>query len=92
MSGSTKEEIIMYGTNWCPDCIRARLVFRKLGVSYTFINTDQDPEAEKLVIDFNDGTRVVPTIFFPDGSTLVEPSNNELTARVINLGLVNTTT
>jgi mycoredoxin len=87
MTESTKNQIIMYGTNWCPDCLRAKLVFRKLGVAYTYINTDHDKEAENLVIEHNNGTRIVPTIFFPDQSTLVEPSNKELTEKVISLGL-----
>jgi mycoredoxin len=87
MSRPTTEDVIMYGTNWCPDCIRAKWVLRKLGVSYSFINTDKDSEAEKLVIEVNQGTRVIPTIFFPDGSTLVEPSNDALTTRVLDLGL-----
>jgi len=88
MPNPARHNVILYGTNWCPDCIRAKLVLRRLGVNYTFINTDQDPEAEQLVIRYNQGKRIVPTIFFPDDSVLVEPSNQELTARVIALGLV----
>jgi mycoredoxin len=87
MSDHTPNKIIMYGTDWCPDCIRAKLVFKKLGADYTYINTDQDPEAEQLVIEYNHGTRIVPTIFFPDESALVEPSNQELTEKVVRLGL-----
>jgi mycoredoxin len=87
MTDATGKEIIMYGTNWCPDCVRAKLVLKKLGVEFTYINTDKDKEAEELVINHNNGTRIVPTIFFPDKSTLVEPSNRELTEKVIELGL-----
>ncbi|WP_425479775.1 glutaredoxin family protein [Dehalogenimonas alkenigignens] len=28
------DEIIMYGTTWCPDCVRAKSVFKQLGVTY----------------------------------------------------------
>ena len=70
MTDTTKNEIIMYGTDWCPDCVRAKLVFKKLGVAFTYINTDRDKEAEELVIKFNNGTRIVPTIIFPDKSAL----------------------
>ena len=87
MTDPIKPEIIMYGTDWCPDCLRAKLVLRRLGVQYTYINTDKDKEAENRVIEHNQGTRIVPTIFFPDNSTLVEPSNQELTEKIINLGL-----
>jgi mycoredoxin len=87
MTDTPNEEIVMYGTNWCPDCIRAKLVFKKLNVEYTYINTDHDKEAEELVIKHNNGRRIVPTILFPDNSSLVEPSNRELTEKVIELGL-----
>jgi mycoredoxin len=87
MTDTPKKEIIMYGTNWCPDCVRAKLVLKKLNVEYTYINTDRDKEAEELVIKHNNGRRIVPTIFFPDDSALVEPSNRELTEKVIELGL-----
>lgn len=87
MNDTSYNEIIMYGTDWCPDCVRAKLVFKKLGVAFTYINTDRDKQAEELVIEHNNGTRIVPTIFFPDNSALVEPSNRELTAKVIELGL-----
>jgi mycoredoxin len=87
MSNPTEQTIIMYGTDWCPDCIRAKLVLKKLGVDYSYINTDRDSEAEQLVIEYNHGTRIVPTIFFPDDSALVEPSNKELTAKIVDLGL-----
>jgi mycoredoxin len=87
VSDQTEKQIIMYGTDWCPDCVRAKLVLRRLGVDYTYINTDKDPEAEQLVIEYNQGIRIVPTIFFPDGKALVEPSNKELTTKVMDLGL-----
>lgn len=87
MTDTSNNEIIMYGTDWCPDCVRAKLVLKKLGIAFTYINTDHDKKAEELVIEHNNGTRIVPTIFFPDNSALVEPSNRELTAKVIELGL-----
>jgi mycoredoxin len=40
------------------------------------------------VVEHNGGKRVVPTIFFPDGSVLVEPSNQTLSEKIIELGLV----
>jgi glutaredoxin len=87
MSEPLQKKITMYGTDWCPDCIRAKLVLRRLGVEFTYINTDKDPAAERRVIEHNHGARIVPTIFFPDDSALVEPSNRELTEKIICLGL-----
>lgn len=88
MSEEKKSGITMYSTNWCPDCVRAKMVFRKLKVDFTEIDVDKDKEGYKIVVEHNNGVRIVPTIFFPDGSALVEPSNKELKDKVMTLGLV----
>ncbi|HAY84768.1 MAG TPA: NrdH-redoxin [Chloroflexi bacterium] len=81
-------QITMYGTNWCPDCIRAKVIMRRLNVAYIEIDVDQDRSGYEIVVKHNGGKRVVPTIFFPDGSVLVEPSNKALTEKLFELGLV----
>jgi mycoredoxin len=70
--------IIVYATNWCPDCIRARLFLRRHDVAFTWVNIDKDEEAERYVREVNNGNRSVPTILFADGTVLVEPTNKEL--------------
>ncbi len=72
------ENIVIYGTTWCGDCRRAVDILDRYQVHYQFINIDQDKNAEKLVIEHNRGYRSVPTIIFPDGSILVEPSTTQL--------------
>jgi len=72
------DKIVIYGTNWCGDCRRARRFFDQNEISYDFINIDQDKEGEQFVKTTNKGFRSVPTIVFPDGSILVEPSNQTL--------------
>ena len=71
-------DITMYGVTWCGDCHRARRFFDNYGINYTFIDIDQDSEAEAFVLAANNGNRSVPTIIFPDGSKLVEPSTRVL--------------
>ena len=68
----------MYGTRWCWDCRRARRWLEKHGIPYQWVNIDQDKKAEGYVKGINQGMRSVPTIVFPDGSILVEPSNDDL--------------
>ena len=70
--------IIMYGTTWCGDTRRARRVFDEHNIPYKWIDIDIDMEARKYVEQVNHGYRSVPTIVFPDGSMLVEPSSVEL--------------
>lgn len=51
-------------------------------IAYNYINIEQDDEAAAYVVKINHGNRVVPTIVFPDGSILVEPSARDLAAKL----------
>ena len=70
--------IMIYATEWCWDCHRARKFFDQRGIPYKWVNIDHDEDAEKFVKQTNKGMRSVPTIVFPDGTILVEPSNQQL--------------
>ena len=72
----------MYGTAWCQDCKRATKFFGEHRVPYDFIDVDQDQAGLRFVEQTNDGKRIIPTIVFPDGGVLVEPSNAELATRL----------
>ena len=80
-------KIVVYATDWCFDCRRARKFFDRYQIAYQWINIDRDPEAEQYVLKVNRGNRSVPTIVFEDGSILVEPSENQLRQK-LNLGEV----
>jgi mycoredoxin len=76
MSDTTSQnEITFYTTTWCGDCRRSRKVFESMGVTYNEIDIEKHPDAAKIVREINHGAQSVPTIIFPDGSVLVEPSN-----------------
>lgn len=68
----------MYSTETCSDCHRAKAFFENNGIKYLRIDLDGNEEAAEFVMNVNDGHRSVPTIIFPDGSVLVEPSWEEL--------------
>lgn len=78
-------EIRFYGNKWCPDCRRARILLEKFEVPFHFTDVDSDPEAKKIVMETNHGFCSVPTIFFPDGSSLTEPSNLMLEQKILQL-------
>jgi thioredoxin reductase (NADPH) len=65
----------MYGTTWCQDCKRAKQFFGEHRVPYAFVDIDQDADGLRLVERLNDGKHIIPTIVFPDGAVLVEPTN-----------------
>jgi mycoredoxin len=73
-----EEAIVMYSTTWCGDCRRAKRVFGAAGVEYREINIDENAAGANEVMRLNGGMRSVPTILFPDGSMLVEPSTSAL--------------
>ena len=74
----TESKIIIYGSDWCGDCRRARRFFEQHKIPYEWINIDRDRKAEAYVREVNRGNRSVPTIVFPDGDIQVEPDNDEL--------------
>ena len=79
----TKPDIIaVYSTVWCPDCKRAKKFFGEQRMPYVNIDIEQDAEAMAFVEQINDGKRIIPTIVFPDGSMLVEPSNAQLAEKL----------
>ena len=78
----TESQLIVYGTNWCGDCRRTQRFLQDYNVSDRFINIDQDKKGEQFVLTANRGMRSVPTIVFPDGSILVEPSNGQLAEKL----------
>lgn len=72
---TSNDQIIMYTTTWCGDCRRSKRLFAALSVPYTEVDIEQDERAAQTVEQLNNGSRSVPTILFPDGTVLVEPSN-----------------
>jgi thioredoxin reductase (NADPH) len=75
-------EIVVYGTTWCPDCKQAKQFFAEQRITYTWVDIEHDLRAMEYVEQINQGKRVIPTIVFPDGSLLIEPSNAELAAKL----------
>ena len=74
--------IMIYSTIWCPDCKRAKQFFGEQRVAYTNVDIEQDKKAMSFVEEVNNGMRIIPTIIFPDGEILVEPSNAQLAEKL----------
>jgi len=76
------ETITVYGTGWCPDCKRSKQFFGEQRVPYHYVDIDHDADAMVFVEKTNKGNRSIPTIVFPDGSVMVEPSNAQLAEKL----------
>ena len=70
--------IKVYGASWCPDCRRAKRFLGDQRVPFEWHDIESDPDGVRIVQERNAGNNIIPTIFFPDGSHLSEPTNEEL--------------
>ncbi len=74
--------VVVYGTSWCPDCRQAKQFLGEQRIQYRSVDIEHDPDAMAYVEEINQGLRSVPTIVFPDGTILVEPTNAELARKL----------
>ena len=70
--------LTVIGANWCPDCRRTKAFLADQRIAYDWIDLDTDPDATTIVENLNGGSRIIPTVIFPDGTHLAEPGNDEL--------------
>ena len=64
----------MYTTVWCGYCQRLKAQMTREGITFEEIDIENDPEAAAFVESVNGGNQTVPTLVFPDGSALTNPS------------------
>ena len=74
--------ITIYSTVWCPDCKRAKKFFGEHRVQYENVDIEEHPKGVSFVEKLNKGMRIIPTIIFPDGEILAEPSNAQLAEKL----------
>ena len=82
MPETMPSSITVYVTAWCGDCRRAMAFLEAHHIAYASVDIEKNAAAMALVKKLNHGNRSVPTIVFPDGSTLVEPSNAQLAQKL----------
>ena len=76
------DTLVLYGASWCPDCRRSKAFLGEQRVPFHYVDLEAHPEEDATVERYNDGKRIIPTIVFPDGSHLAEPSNEELAEKL----------
>lgn len=76
------DQITVYGAPWCPDCRRSKAFLMEQRVPFAWVDIDSDAAGRRFVEQLQGGGRTIPTIVFPDGSHLLEPSNAELAERL----------
>jgi mycoredoxin len=75
-------QIVMYVAGACTDCRRAISFFEEHHITFLQVSIERDERAMRFVSEVNHGFHSVPTIVFPDGSLLVQPTWEELRAKI----------
>lgn len=70
-------KLVMYSTSWCPDCKRSKALLDSKQVEYLNVDIGKDNDAYIFVEKITRRVRI-PTIIFPDGTILIEPSDEAL--------------
>ena len=72
-------KVKVYGADWCGPTTLAREHLDELGVTYQYIDVEEDPAASAWVKQQNNGKEKKPTIDI-DGDVVTNPSPTELEA------------
>ena len=76
------EPIILYTSRYCMHSRSVERFLEKYEIPVKVISIDGDQEARQTLIELNSGYASVPTLVFPDGTKLTEPSTAQLGARL----------
>jgi mycoredoxin len=77
--------LTMYTTPWCGFCKRLKGQLAREGIEMTEVDIEQDPAAADYVMSVNGGFQTVPTVLFPDGTALTNPSSAAVKQRLLEL-------
>ncbi|HZZ97358.1 MAG TPA: mycoredoxin [Jatrophihabitantaceae bacterium] len=74
--------LTMYTTTWCGFCARLKAQLQREGIEYAEVDIERDESAAELVMSVNGGNQTVPTLVFPNGTALTNPSVAEVKAQL----------
>ncbi len=78
--------ITVYGHPACPAVGPVKGLLSQAKVEFEYIDIHRDSAAAAHVRAINHGNESVPTLVFPDDSTLTEPTVGQLKAKLESLG------
>jgi mycoredoxin len=70
--------VTMYTTTWCGYCRRLKDQLHREGIAFTEVDIERDDDAAEIVMRVNHGNQTVPTVVFPNGTALTNPSLAEV--------------
>lgn len=78
----TFEGIRVVGTLWSAACHDAKDLLARNSIPYQWLDLEVEPEARRLLQTAGQDGLKLPVIFFPDGSLLVEPGQQQIAEKV----------
>lgn len=74
--------LTLYSTPWCGYCHRLKSQLAREGIDFREVDIEQDAAAAEYVMSVNGGNQTVPTVQFPDGTTLTNPTIADVRAQL----------
>ena len=75
-------QLTIYSTQWCGYCHRLMSQLDREKVGYQVVDIEHDPAAADYVMSVNGGNQTVPTVVFPDGTAMTNPSLAQVKERL----------
>jgi mycoredoxin len=80
-------QLTMYTTTWCGFCRNLKKQLARDGIEIAEVDIERDEAAAEFVMSVNGGNQTVPTVLFPDGTALVNPTAAQVKARLAATGV-----
>jgi mycoredoxin len=84
---AVSQRVTMYTTPWCGFCRRLKSQLAREGIEVAEVDIERDCAAADYVMSVNGGNQTVPTIVFPDGTALTNPSAAQVRERLATLAI-----
>lgn len=75
-------QLTMYTTPWCGYCQQLKRLLARDDIDFVEVDIEREPAAADYVMRVNGGNQTVPTILFPDGTALTNPSIRAIKAHL----------
>jgi len=79
------QRVTMYTTQWCGFCRRLKSQLAREGIEVAEGDIERDAAAADYAMSVNGGNQTVPTIVFPNGTALTNPSAAQVRGRLATL-------
>jgi len=76
------QRVTMYTTQWCGFCRRLKGQLAREGIEVAEVDIERNSAAADYVMSVNGGVQTVPTVLFPDGTALTNPSAAQVRERL----------